>query len=42
MKDSDVKLNLLIDSARFLNEALDQGLKLKNAKAATGPPLKLL
>jgi threonine aldolase len=41
MKDSDVKLNLLMDGARFLNEARDQGLKLENAKTATGPPLKL-
>jgi hypothetical protein len=37
----DMKQHLLMDSNRYLSEALNQALKLETAKVAAGLPLKL-
>jgi hypothetical protein len=41
MKDQDMKENLLMGSKMFLDEALNQHLKLEAVKVATSPPEKL-
>jgi hypothetical protein len=41
VRDLELKQHLLMGSGRFLNEALDQALKLKVVEPAAGTPVKL-